>query len=51
VAVPNPSPVVESHMGVSSVCEAAALLLSGAPELLLEKRSSGRVTLAAALCA
>lgn len=49
VRTPNPSPVVESHMGAPSVCEAAALLLAGAPELLVEKRIRGNVTLAVAL--
>ncbi|MEW5775060.1 MAG: cobalamin biosynthesis protein [Thermodesulfobacteriota bacterium] len=49
VATPNPSAVVERRMGTPSVCEAAALLLSGSDALLVEKRVLGGVTLAVAL--
>jgi precorrin-4 C11-methyltransferase len=48
VAVPNPSEVVRGAVGTSSVCEAAALLASGAPELLLTKRKNGVATVALA---
>lgn len=49
VAVPHPSAVVRKHMGVSSVCEAAALHKSGARNLLVPKTKSRNVTLAVAL--
>jgi cobalt-precorrin 5A hydrolase len=49
VAVPHPSAVVRKHMGVSSVCEAAALHKSGAKDLLVPKTKSRNVTLAVAL--
>jgi cobalt-precorrin 5A hydrolase len=49
VAVPHPSAVVRQHMGVSSVCEAAALYKSGAGSLLVPKTKSRNVTLAVAL--
>jgi cobalt-precorrin 5A hydrolase len=49
VAVPHPSAVVRKHMGVSSVCEAAALHKSGAKSLLVPKTKSRNVTLAVAL--
>ncbi len=49
VQVPNPSATVKRHMGVSSVCEAAALLGAGANELLVPKTKSRNATLAVAL--
>ncbi|MEW6669096.1 MAG: cobalamin biosynthesis protein [Thermodesulfobacteriota bacterium] len=49
VPVPHPSGVVRKHMGVSSVCEAAALHESGAESLLVPKTKSRNVTLAVAL--
>lgn len=51
VSVPNPSIVVEKHMGTPSVCEAAALLSAHAGELLMEKQKDeyGRYTLAVAI--
>lgn len=49
VAVPSPSQRVRRHMGVESVCEAAALLAAGATRLLLAKIKSPTVTLALAL--
>jgi cobalt-precorrin 5A hydrolase len=49
VPVPHPSAVVRKHMGVSSVCEAAALHKSGAKSLLVPKTKSRNVTLAVAL--
>ncbi|MEF2230008.1 MAG: cobalamin biosynthesis protein [Pseudodesulfovibrio sp.] len=48
VAVPNPSETVRRRMGVGSVAEAAALLLAGGGELLVEKTKSETVTLAVA---
>ena len=48
VSVPNPSGAVFARMGVSSVCEAAALLLSEGGELLVEKVKTPTVTLAVA---
>jgi len=48
VAVPTPSAVVDRHVGTPSVAEAAALLTSGAPGLLLAKRRSARATCALA---
>jgi cobalt-precorrin 5A hydrolase len=49
VEVPNPSPMVAKHMGVASVCEAAALLAAGSRRLLVSKHKSPNVTLAVAL--
>ena len=49
VEVPNPSRTVEKHMGVSSVCEAAALLAAGSRRLLVTKQKSVNATLAVAL--
>lgn len=49
IRVPHPSRVVEKHVGVSSVCEAAALLKSGSGRLLVPKTRSLNATLAVAL--
>lgn len=49
VTVPTPSALVRRHMGVDSVCEAAAILASGASRLLLTKTKTDSVTLALAL--
>jgi cobalt-precorrin 5A hydrolase len=49
VSVPNPSKTVEKHMGVKSVCEAAALLKTNAPKLLVPKTRSRNATLAVAV--
>jgi cobalt-precorrin 5A hydrolase len=49
VQVPHPSDVVKNHMGVSSVCEATALLKSNRNRLLVPKTKSPNVTLAVAL--
>jgi len=46
--VPNPSAMVQSHMGVASVCEAAALKAAAAQTLLVPKQKSPNVTLAVA---
>ncbi|MSQ29006.1 MAG: cobalamin biosynthesis protein CbiG [Dehalococcoidia bacterium] len=48
VSVPTPSAVVAQHVQTSSVCEAAALLASGARALLVEKRKSAHATVAIA---
>lgn len=49
VEVPNPSATVAKHMGVASVCEAAALLAAHSRRLLVKKHKSANVTLALAL--
>ena len=46
--VPNPSMVVQKHMGVASVCEAAAILASGTGTLLASKQKTKNVTVAIA---
>jgi len=48
VEAPNPSGTVMRRMGVGSVSEAAALLLSNGGELLVEKTKTKTVTLAVA---
>lgn len=48
VQTPNPSATVEKHMGVSSVCEAAALLAARAEKLLATKAKSKNATMAVA---
>lgn len=49
VRTPNPSQRVAQAVGAPSVCEAAALLLAGSTELLLEKQPLEDTTLALAL--
>jgi cobalt-precorrin 5A hydrolase len=49
IEVPHPSNVVKKHMGVSSVCEATALLKTGGGRLLVPKTKSLNATLAVAL--
>ena len=49
VEVPNRSATVREHMGVSSVCEATALLKSGKGRLLIPKTKGRNVTLAVVL--
>ncbi len=46
--VPNPSSLVNKHIGVKSVCEAAAMLATGSTCLLTPKTASRTVTLALA---
>ena len=46
--VPTPSTVVKKHLGVSSVCEAAALLGSHKGTLIVPKQKTQNVTLAIA---
>lgn len=48
IPVPNPSAMVQRHLGIASVCEAAALKASGAQELLVPKQKTANVTLAVA---
>jgi cobalt-precorrin 5A hydrolase len=48
IPVPNPSATVHRHMGVASVCEAAALKAAGAGRLLVPKQKTANVTLAVA---
>ena len=48
VTVPNPSGMVKKHLGVQSVCEATALLSANTTALIVPKRKSLNVTLAAA---
>ena len=49
ISVPNPSPVVEKHMGTPSVSEAAAFLSANGGELLLDKQKGGNYTMAIAI--
>ncbi|MFP5222033.1 MAG: cobalt-precorrin 5A hydrolase [Acidobacteriota bacterium] len=49
VKTPNPSPMPLKHVGVESVCEAAALLAAGSTRLLVPKMKSKTVTAALAL--
>nr|WP_319490470.1 cobalt-precorrin 5A hydrolase [uncultured Desulfobacter sp.] len=46
--VPNPSLLVNKHIGVKSVCEAAAMLATGSADLLIPKTAGRTVTLALA---
>jgi len=46
--IKNPSPVVEKHVGVKSVCEAAAILASRDGTLIVPKQSTKNVTVAIA---
>ena len=48
VTVPNPSGMVEKHLGVQSVCEATALLSAKTTKLIVSKRKSLNATLAVA---
>ena len=49
ISVPNPSPVVEKHMGTPSVSEAAAFLSTDGGELLMDKQKGGNFTMAIAI--
>ncbi len=49
IKVPNPSTTVSKHMGVSSICEATALLHTSHGRLLIPKTKSRNATLAVAL--
>jgi cobalt-precorrin 5A hydrolase len=48
ITVPNPSSVVDKHIGVKSVCEATALASAQSRTLVVEKRKTPNVTLAVA---
>jgi cobalamin biosynthesis protein CbiG len=48
VEVPNPSARVQAQIGVSSVCEAAAIRSADSGRLLVTKRKTPNVTLAVA---
>ena len=49
IEVPNPSAMVRRHLGVESVCEAAAILAADRGRLLVQKRKTKNVTLAVGL--
>jgi len=49
IMVPNPSERVKFHMGVDSVCEAAAILATGKGNLIVPKTKTKNVTVAVAL--
>ncbi|SKA83623.1 cobalt-precorrin 5A acetaldehyde-lyase [Paucidesulfovibrio gracilis DSM 16080] len=49
VTTPTPSALVQQHMGVPSVCEAAAILSANNGPLILPKRHNNRITLAVAV--
>jgi cobalt-precorrin 5A hydrolase len=46
--IQNPSEVVEKHVGVKSVCEAAAILGAGQGQLIVPKQNTPNVTVAIA---
>jgi cobalt-precorrin 5A hydrolase len=46
--IKNPSKIVEKHMGVKSVCEAAAIIAGKNAELIVQKQIRGNVTIAIA---
>jgi cobalt-precorrin 5A hydrolase len=48
-SVPTPSEVVKKHMGVASICEAAAILASNQGKLLVPKQKTKNVTVAVGL--
>ncbi len=48
LAVENPSEIVNQHMGVKSVCEAAALLAARSDKLIVGKQKTRNVTVAVA---
>jgi cobalamin biosynthesis protein CbiG len=49
ITIPTPSSMVKKHIGVESVCEAAALKKTGQTNLLVPKQIRGRTTLAIAV--
>lgn len=49
IDVPNPSDMVQKHMGVKSVCEAVAIKIAGQGNLLVPKVKSRNVTVAVAI--
>ncbi|NCC26187.1 MAG: cobalamin biosynthesis protein CbiG [Deltaproteobacteria bacterium] len=48
IEAPHPSAMVHKHVGVQSVCEAAAILAGKAGRLIVTKKVFGRVTVAVA---
>lgn len=48
IAVPNPSNLVKTHVGVPSVCEATALLSAQATKLIIPKQKTANATMAVA---
>jgi cobalt-precorrin 5A hydrolase len=46
--IKNPSKIVQKHMGVKSVCEAAAIKAGGNATLIVQKQIKGNVTIAIA---
>jgi cobalt-precorrin 5A hydrolase len=46
--VPTPSAMVEKHIGVKSVCEAAAMLATNRGQLIVPKQKTANVTVAVA---
>ncbi len=46
--ISNPSAVVEKHIGIPSVCEAAAILAAGRGKLIVPKQTTRNVTVAVA---
>ena len=46
--IKNPSKIVEKHVGVKSVCEAAAILAAGGGTLIVPKQTTPNVTVAIA---
>ncbi|MBW2084189.1 MAG: cobalamin biosynthesis protein, partial [Deltaproteobacteria bacterium] len=49
IMAPNPSERVKFHIGVNSVCEAAAILATGKGSLIVPKTKTKNVTMAVAL--
>lgn len=49
IEVPSPSEMVDKHMGVSSVCEASAMIIAQTGKLLVPKTKSLNATLAVAV--
>jgi len=47
--IETPSKMVEKHLGVKSVCEAAAILSSGSGKLIVPKKKNKDVTIAVAI--
>ncbi|RLC05238.1 MAG: cobalamin biosynthesis protein CbiG [Deltaproteobacteria bacterium] len=47
--IQTPSKMVEKHLGVKSVCEAAAILSSGSGKLIVPKKKNKDVTIAVAI--
>ncbi|MCP3890190.1 MAG: cobalamin biosynthesis protein, partial [Desulfobulbaceae bacterium] len=43
--IKNPSETVEKHMGVKSVCEAAAIIAGNNTQLIVQKQIKGNVTI------